>query len=119
MSAVVRREAHFMSAAPDSSRVTTELNDLVRRLALLAAPRDYSLTARLLGGGDGSRVELRAARNAGAEIREYIRHVTLTLLERHGATAIAKDFAREAAEALADSDVAAHLPGNRRSVHKR
>jgi hypothetical protein len=107
-----------MSVPSDSPRVTTELNDLVRRLALLAAPRAYSLTARLLGGGDGSRVELRAARGSGAEVREYTRHVTLTLLERQGAAAVARDFARQAAEALAEETGIARLPRTRRSAHK-
>jgi hypothetical protein len=63
-------------------------------------------------------VELRAARNSGTEGREYTRHVTLTLLERQGAAAIAKDFAREAAEALAEEAVAARLPRTRRSAHE-
>jgi hypothetical protein len=108
-----------MSDPPDSSRTSSPLNELVRRLALLAAPRTYSLTARLLGGKDGNRIELRAAgTGSGIEAREYARHVTLTTLESRGAAVIAKEFAQEAAEALAETADVAKPRRNRESANK-
>jgi hypothetical protein len=108
-----------MSDPPDSSRTSSPLNELVRRLALLAAPRTYSLTARLLGGKDGSRVELRAAvAGSGVDAREYSRHITLQALETRGASVIAKEFAQEAAEALAETPEVAKPRRNRESANK-
>ncbi|MBS0378644.1 MAG: hypothetical protein JSS29_09170 [Proteobacteria bacterium] len=83
--------------------MTTPLNELVRRLALLAAPRTYSMTARLIGGKDGNQVELRATQTSAGEILEYARHVNLTTLERDGAEPIARQFALEARTALSSS----------------
>ena len=77
------------------------LNDLVRRLALLAAPRTYSMTARLLDGKHGTRIELKATHNGPRGVEEYVRHVTLAVLERDGAAAVAQEFARDARAALA------------------
>jgi hypothetical protein len=108
-----------MSDPPDGSRTSSPLNELVRRLALLAAPRTYSLTARLLGGKDGSRIELHAAvTGSGVEAREYSRHITLSALETRGAAAIAKEFAHEAAEALAAAPDVAKPRRNRESANK-
>jgi hypothetical protein len=113
---VDRREGESISVVRDGARLMTPLNELVRRLALLAAPRTYTLTARLLDGRDGNRIEMRAEKGSGAELREYTRHVNLMTLERHGAPAVAKAFAREAAEALAEN--AASTPRNREAANK-
>jgi len=79
----------------------SHLNDLVRRLALMAAPRTYSMTARLLDGKHGTRIELKATHNGPRGIEEYVRHVTLSVLERDGAAAVAQEVARDARAALA------------------
>jgi hypothetical protein len=82
--------------------VTTPLNDLTCRVALLSAPLEFTVTVRLLGGVGGGRLELRATRNAcGGDAREYARLVTLCTVEDRGATAVAAAFVREARVALA------------------
>jgi len=83
------------------------LNDLVRRLARLAAPRTYSMTARLLDGKHGTRIELKATHNGPRGVEEYVRHVTLAVLEQDGAAAVAQGFARDARAALAGETASA------------
>jgi len=80
--------------------VTTPLNDLTRRVALLAAPLGFTVTVRLLGGARGSRLELKATRSASGEAQEYARQVTLGVVESRGAAEVAADFIREARVAL-------------------
>ena len=91
----------------DTPRATSPLNELVRHLALLAAPRNYSLTARLLDGKDGNRIELKATRNGAGDVEEYVRHITLAALERDGAATVAKEFARNARTALSAASASA------------
>lgn len=81
----------------------TQLNELTRRLALLAAPHGCTTTVRLLGGAGGTALELRATRGGASEAREYTRQVTVRLLESRGAPELAAEFIREARRALAES----------------
>jgi len=89
---------------------TSPLNSLVRELARLAATCSYSITARLMGGKDGVRIELKASRESDGELVEYVRHVTLSVLERDGAPIVAKRFARDARSALLSHAPARRLP---------
>jgi hypothetical protein len=89
-----------LPAQHDTFRSTSPLNELVRRLARLAAPHAYSMTARLVGDRDASRIELKATRAAQGEFQEYACQVTLSALERDGADVVAEEFARAAHRAL-------------------
>lgn len=86
--------------------MTTQLNDLTHRLALLAAPHGYKVTVRLLGGGRSGHLELKATRVTAGETLEYARHLTLDALELKGATALSAEFIREARVALSATAVA-------------
>jgi|SRR5580704_1850025 hypothetical protein len=87
----------------DPFRATSPLNELVLRLARLAAPYAYSMTARLVGDkDDASRIELKATRMDPGQYHEYACQVTLSTLERDGADAVAREFARDARRALAN-----------------
>ncbi len=79
--------------------MTTPLSELVSRLALLAAPYAYLMTARLLKGAPV--IELRATRGGASVGQEYVRQVSFSALEQRGPAAIAREFAREARAALA------------------
>ena len=83
----------------DVRRVTTPLNELVIRLALLAGPHAHLLTARLVEDVEG--IELRATRNDRGTSHEFVRHLTFSALDALGAAAVARQFAREARAALA------------------
>lgn len=83
--------------------MATSLNDLTRRLTLLAAPHGCTTTVRLLGGAGGTALELRAARSGASEVREYTRQLTLHQLESRGAAELAAEFMREARRALSES----------------
>lgn len=85
----------------------TQLNELTRRLALLAAPHRCTTTVRLLGGAGGTALELRAARGGASEAREYKRQVAVRLLESRGAAELAAEFIREARRALSESSPSA------------
>lgn len=67
---------------------------------LLSAPCAYTVSARLLSGPDGTRLELRARREEDGELQEYVRHVNLRTLDRQATAALARDFTREARAAL-------------------
>ena len=85
--------------------VSTSLNDLSQRLAILAAPFGYSVKTKLLGGPHGSCLELKASRPApGGGALEYARLVSLTDLEARGAAVVADDFSRDARRALSGAD---------------
>ena len=84
--------------------MTTSLNDLTRRVALLAAPLGFNVTVRLLGGARGRCVELKACRNACGEAQEYARRITLSTVEDRGASTLAADFVREARVALCGTE---------------
>jgi len=94
--------------------MSSALNELVRRLALLAGPCPYSMTAYLQGEKDDPRIELRATQTSSGEIQEFARHITLNLLEREGAASVAKDFAREARLALTGRVASVHDSRTRR-----
>ena len=96
---------------------TSPLNNLVRELARLAATCSYSITARLMGGKDGDRIELKATRESDGELEEYVRHVSLSLLEREGAPAVAKRFVRDARSALSGHAAARRPPS--RGAHRK
>lgn len=79
----------------------TSLNDLTQRLLILAAPFGYVVTTRLLGGSQGTCLEMKARRTAlGGAALEYARLISLTELEHQGATTVAERFSREARQAL-------------------
>jgi surface antigen len=81
--------------------LSTTLNDLAHRLALLAGPCGCTITVRLLGGPHGNVVELKASRVSAAEAREYTRQLTLRALASRGAAELAAEFMREARLAFA------------------
>ena len=87
----------------ESSRSFTFLSELVRSLARLAGPQPYSMTARLVGERDASRIELKATRSAHGEYQEYAYQVSMHTLEQDGPSAVAKEFARNARRALANA----------------
>jgi hypothetical protein len=96
----------------DTPGVTTPLSELVSRLARLAAPRTYLMTARLLEEQD--EIELKAVCDDSGPNREFVRHVTFSALDHLGAAAIAKGFARDARAALSRTSA----PAVRDSTHK-
>ena len=79
------------------------LNELVRSLARLAGPQAYSMTARLVGERDATRIELKATRSGHGEFQEYAYQVSMYTLEYDGPSAVAKEFARNARRALANA----------------
>jgi hypothetical protein len=81
--------------------LSTPLNDLTHRLALLEAVSGCTLTVRLLGGEHGDVIELKATRTSAAEACDYARKVTLRALTCRGARQLAADFVREARLAFA------------------
>ncbi len=81
--------------------MTTPLSELVSRLALLAGPHDYVMTARLMQNKDG--IELKATSDEPGMQREFVRQVAFSTLDQLGAAAVAKEFAREARQALAST----------------
>jgi hypothetical protein len=90
-------------ALPDTTRSFTHLSELVRSLARLAGPQPYSMTARLVGERDATRIELKATRSAHGEYQEYAYQVSLPALEQDGPSVVAKEFARNARRALANA----------------
>jgi hypothetical protein len=60
-------------APAESSRSFSHLSELVRSLARLAGPQPYSMTARLVGERDASRIELKATRSAHGESKDFAR----------------------------------------------
>ena len=90
-------------APPETSRSISPLNELVRSLARLAGPQAYSMTARLVGERDVSRIELKATRCAHGEFQEYAYQVSMNTLEHDGPSAVAKEFARNARRALTNT----------------
>ncbi len=82
--------------------MTTPLSELVSRLALLAGPHAYVMTARLLQ--DRDRIELKATCEDPGMKREFVLQVTFNTLDDLGADAVAKEFVREARKALAGAD---------------
>src|SRR5579864_7463657 len=87
--------------------LSTPLNDLTHRLALLASVSDCILTVRLLGGEHGNMIELKATQTSAAEACEYARKLTLRALCGRGAHQLAADFVREARLAFATAHRAA------------
>ena len=81
--------------------LSTQLNDLTHRLALLASVSGCTLTVRLLGGEHGNVIELKATQTRAAEACEYARQLTLRALSCRGAQQLAADFVREARLAFA------------------
>ena len=74
------------------------MSELVSRLTLLAGPHGYLVTARLVQ--DASSIELKAVREGAEPDQEFVRSVTLTALEHLGAAVVAREFARDARNAL-------------------
>ena len=83
--------------------MTTPLSELVSRLALLAGPHAYVMTARLLQNKDGIELKATTSDDPGMQ-RAFVRQLTLSTLEHLGAAAVAKEFVREARKALASPD---------------
>ena len=81
--------------------MSTELNSLTHRLALLASISGCTLTVRLLGGEHGNMIELEATQTSAAGAREYARRLTLRALCGRGAAELAADFMREVRLAFA------------------
>ena len=79
--------------------MTTPLSELVSRLALLAAPYTYLMTARLIKGAPV--IELKATYTSAGPGQEFVREVSFSTLEQRGPAAIAREFARDARAALA------------------
>lgn len=90
--------------------LTTPLNDLTHRLALLAAPCGCTVSVRLLGGEHGNIIELTARETGAAEAREYSRQLTLRMLASRGAAQLAAEFVREARLAFATGTALARRP---------
>ncbi len=85
--------------------MSTSLNDLSQRLAILAAPFGYTVKTKLLGGTHGSSLELKASRPAhGGAALEFARLISLADLETRGAAAIADEFSRDARLALSGAE---------------
>jgi hypothetical protein len=82
--------------------VTTPLSELVSRLALLAGPHAYVMTARLLQDKEG--IELKATSEDPVMKRVFVLQVSFGTLDDLGADAVAKEFVREARKALAGAD---------------
>jgi hypothetical protein len=95
-----------LPAPPEKSRSLSPLNELVRSLARLAGPQSYSMTARLVGERDATRIELKATRSGHGEFQEYAYQVSMNTLEHDGPAAVAKEFARNARRALANAPIA-------------
>lgn len=111
----------YRQDAPARARdgyLSTELNDLTQRLALLASVSGCTVSVRLLGGEHGSVIELRATRTCAAEAREYARQLTLRQLACRGAGQLAADFIREARLAFA-ADLRLAGPGTPRVAASR
>lgn len=80
----------------DEACASGALSDLVRRIAMVAAPHGYVATARLLGGVRGNRLLLHARLSE----HEYLQEVSLETLERDGAAAVGNAFDRAACAAF-------------------
>jgi hypothetical protein len=76
------------------------LSDLVRWIAILAAPHGYVASARLLGGAEGNRLQLQARQRTGTG-QEYLQELSLATLETVGVAAVGSAFDQAARAAFA------------------
>jgi hypothetical protein len=76
------------------------LNDLTHEAAILGASGGLTVAVALIGGADGTAVELRARKAAPSDTAEYSRRLSMPELELHGPQAVASQFVREARRAL-------------------
>lgn len=81
--------------------MSTQLNDLTHRLALLASVSGCTVSVRLLGGEHGNVIELKATQSSDAEAREYRRQLSLRALGCLDPRQLATDFICEARLAFA------------------
>jgi hypothetical protein len=105
-------------APPETPRAFSPLNELVRSLARLAGPHTYSMTARLVGERDATRIELTATRSSHREFQEYAYQVSMNTLEHDGPSLVAQQFARNARRALANAPVAFRKLSSGRRFHR-
>ncbi|HUK03026.1 MAG TPA: hypothetical protein VLW26_12180 [Steroidobacteraceae bacterium] len=80
--------------------MTTFLNDLTQRLAIVAAQQGYSVAVKLHGGTHGTRLELKAQKPVSGGQLDYAQHVSLAELEHKGPVAVAEEFARQVRVAM-------------------
>lgn len=78
------------------------LSDLVRWIAIVAAPHGYVATVRMLAEARGNRLLLQAR---GTPVgHEYMQEISLESLEKLGAVAVGSAFDRAARAAFAAAD---------------